>query len=198
MLWGPGSEQKQARFEAAAWGVFASAEAADSGGWQSWMQIGSPWVMWGDVNVWLETKIITVRLVTVSLALPLCWGFLIGAPSAFLLSHFLTLCKCQLSVKRKPSLLNKIYRPKATKKLFPPSFAQSRCKVVWDPTQNFIQDPTSIKTLLWLFQTRLSCGNEHFQMQPQRGIKQHSVNVTPAHPPAHTDITLASKYNSSY
>lgn len=46
-----------------------------------WMQIGS---LWGGVNVWSETKIITVRLVTVSLALPLSWGwcFPLLSPSA--------------------------------------------------------------------------------------------------------------------
>lgn len=37
-----------------------------------WMQIGS---LWGGVNVWSETKIITVRLVTVSLAFPLSSGW---------------------------------------------------------------------------------------------------------------------------
>lgn len=37
-----------------------------------WMQIGS---LWGGVYVWSETKIITVRLVTMSLALPLSWAW---------------------------------------------------------------------------------------------------------------------------
>ena len=49
-------------------------ELEEEAGRAGWMQIGS---LWGGVNVRSETKIITARLVTVSLALPLswCWCF---------------------------------------------------------------------------------------------------------------------------
>lgn len=53
-----------------------------------WMQIGS---LWGGLYVWLETKIITALLVTMSLALPLslAWCFLPVPPSTFFSPTFL-------------------------------------------------------------------------------------------------------------